>query len=214
MARITVIGGTGYAGAAVVAEAVGRGHKVTAVSRSAPAEPLAGVKYVQGSIVDADFVEKVVKRADAVVSSVAARGDMVDSFDVAVQNVVSAAAAAGARLVVVGGYSTLRREAGGPRIIEGDVPAEYVIEASAGYRLLQALEASPASLNYVYLSPAAKFGAWVPGDATGNYKLGGDVALVGEDGSSFISAPDLALAVLDLVESEEPVRDHFSVVSP
>ena len=34
MARITILGGTGYAGAAIVAEAANRGHEVTSVSRS------------------------------------------------------------------------------------------------------------------------------------------------------------------------------------
>ena len=33
MSRITVIGGTGYAGSAIVAEAASRGHEVTALSR-------------------------------------------------------------------------------------------------------------------------------------------------------------------------------------
>ena len=36
MSRITVIGGTGYAGAAIVAEAVKRGHEVLAIARNAP----------------------------------------------------------------------------------------------------------------------------------------------------------------------------------
>jgi hypothetical protein len=34
MTRITVLGGTGYAGSAVVREAVRRGHEVVAVSRT------------------------------------------------------------------------------------------------------------------------------------------------------------------------------------
>src|SRR3954469_20912964 len=33
MARISVLGGTGYSGAAVAKEAAGRGHQVTSVSR-------------------------------------------------------------------------------------------------------------------------------------------------------------------------------------
>ncbi|WP_368730818.1 NAD-dependent epimerase/dehydratase family protein, partial [Sedimentibacter sp. B4] len=37
MTRISVLGGTGYAGAAIVREAAGRGHEVTAFSRK-PAE--------------------------------------------------------------------------------------------------------------------------------------------------------------------------------
>ena len=34
MSRIAVIGGTGYAGSAIVAEAAARGHQVSALSRS------------------------------------------------------------------------------------------------------------------------------------------------------------------------------------
>ena len=64
----------------------------------------------------------------------------------------------------------------------------------------------------MYLSPAAKFGAYAPAEATGKYRLGGDVALVDKDGASFISAPDLALAVVDLAESAEHSREHVSVV--
>ncbi len=43
MSRIIVIGGTGYAGSAIVTEAAARGHAVTAFSRSLPAEPVPGV---------------------------------------------------------------------------------------------------------------------------------------------------------------------------
>jgi uncharacterized protein len=39
VSRITVIGGTGYAGSAIVAEAAARGHQVTALSRSLPGAP-------------------------------------------------------------------------------------------------------------------------------------------------------------------------------
>ena len=57
MSRITVLGGTGYAGSAVVREAAARGHEVTAFSRTLPAEQVVGVTYVQGDAVDeADLV--------------------------------------------------------------------------------------------------------------------------------------------------------------
>jgi putative NADH-flavin reductase len=36
---LTALGGTGYAGSAIVAEAANRGHSVTALSRSAPTTP-------------------------------------------------------------------------------------------------------------------------------------------------------------------------------
>ena len=40
MARVVVLGGTGYAGRHIVAEAVSRGHDVVAVARKAPADPV------------------------------------------------------------------------------------------------------------------------------------------------------------------------------
>jgi putative NADH-flavin reductase len=213
MSRIVVIGGTGYAGEAVVAEAVKRGHEVTAVSRNAPETPVTGATYVAGSALDAGFLGAAVANADAVVATIPARGDMVDAFDEAVTNVIESAGAAGARLVAIGGFSVLRPAPGAPRFIESGVAEQYRVEATAGWRFLQGLQSSAATLDWVYVSPAAKFGAWVPGEATGQYRLGGDVAILDENGTSFLSAPDLALAVLDLVESGDHGREHISVVS-
>jgi len=212
MSRIVVIGGTGYGGAAVVAEAVKRGHEVVAVSRNAPAEPVEGATYAVGSALDKDFVREVVSGADAVVTAVPARGDMIDKLDEAVANIIEAADAAGARLVTIGGFSVLRPASDAPRFIESGVSEAYVVEATAGWRLLQALEASPESLDYVYVSPAAKFGAFAPGETTGSYRLGGEVAILDENGSSYISSGDLAIAVVDLVENGEHKRRHVSVV--
>lgn len=42
MPHITVLGGTGYAGSAIVAEAASRGHQVVAVARRRPPSPGAG----------------------------------------------------------------------------------------------------------------------------------------------------------------------------
>lgn len=42
MARITAIGGTGYAGSGVVKAAVARGHAVTSYSRSLPGQQVNG----------------------------------------------------------------------------------------------------------------------------------------------------------------------------
>ena len=76
MASITVLGGTGYAGAAVVAEAQKRGHDVTAVSRTAPASPVEGVEYVTGSALDSGVLNRVVDGQDVVIEAVSPRGDM------------------------------------------------------------------------------------------------------------------------------------------
>lgn len=212
MASITVIGGTGYAGAAIVAEAARRGHTVTAVSRSTPAEPVEGARYVEGSALDADVLATALEGASAVVVATAARGNMVDKQAALTASVAQAADAAGIRLVAIGGFSTLRPAPGAPRFIEGDVPEEYLVEATAGYAFLQLLQGSPESLDYVYVSPAGHFAAFNPVEPKGAYTLGDDVAIFDADGKSELSDADLALAVVDLIESGDKSREHVSVV--
>lgn len=48
MTRITVLGGTGYAGGHIVREAAARGHEVTSVSRTLPEDRVEGVTYRAG----------------------------------------------------------------------------------------------------------------------------------------------------------------------
>ena len=52
MARIAVLGGTGYAGSHIVKEAVDRGHTVVSVARVAPAERIHGATYIEGTLLD------------------------------------------------------------------------------------------------------------------------------------------------------------------
>jgi putative NADH-flavin reductase len=49
MKKISVIGGTGYAGANIVAAGSARGFEVTAFARHRPAAPVPGVRYEVGS---------------------------------------------------------------------------------------------------------------------------------------------------------------------
>ena len=78
MSNITVIGGNGYTGAAVVSEALARGHHVTVVSRSQPYAPLAGVSYVTGSALEVSVLDRALDGADAVVSAITSRGAEAD----------------------------------------------------------------------------------------------------------------------------------------
>src|SRR5690606_13440972 len=101
MARIVVLGGTGYAGGHIVREAAARGHDVVAVSRTAPAEPVDGVTYVQGSVVDLDSLGDVFDGADAVVSELSPRGDMEDAVLGVLEALVAKLAGTSTRLGVV-----------------------------------------------------------------------------------------------------------------
>lgn len=210
MTRITVIGGTGYAGSAIVAEAAKRGHNVTAISRSRPAEPVPGVTYVQGSALDADVQAGVFEDADVVISTASPRGDMVGQVLKLNEALVARAAETGVRLGVVGGYSTLRPAPGEPRFSEGEISERFRTEALEGAAVLDALIASPESADWFYVSPAGNFGAFAPGEATGHYRLGGDVALRDENGVSAISSQDFALAIMDEIEANRHHREQIS----
>ena len=89
MARITVLGGNGYVGAAVVAEARKRGHDVTAVSRSAPSWPVPGADYVEGSVLDADVLERATAGRDVVLVALSPRGDMAGKVEGVVEELIA-----------------------------------------------------------------------------------------------------------------------------
>ena len=213
MSRIVVIGGTGYAGSAIVAEAAARGHEVTAFSRSLPDDRVQGVNYIQGDATDEATLASVTSGADVVVAALAPRGPLAGPFRDVNGTIARLADAENARLFVVGGYSSLRPAAGAPRFMEdlSHVPAEVHDEVLAGAALIiEDLPATPETLNWVFVSPALAFGAFAPGERLGEYRLGDDVAVRPEDGGA-ISAPDYATGLVDLIEQENHHRAHVNL---
>lgn len=208
MSTIVVIGGTGYAGSTIVAEAVARGHAVRTLSRTAPAAQ-AGVEARTGSALDAAAVAEVVSGADAVVGALSPRGELTGRIVEAYSNVIAAAHAAGVPVVFVGGFGSLRPAPGAPRLVEGDdFPAEYRAESQEVADLLPVLEAS--DVDWVFVSPAASYGAHSPGEATGTYRLGGEIADF-SNGATTISGADFATGIIDIIEGGELHRAHVSL---
>ena len=213
MARITVLGGTGYAGAAIVAEAARRGHEVTAVSRTVPEAPVAGVDYVTGSVLDGAVLDSVVEGRDVVISALSPRGDMAGKVEGVLKELASRLDGTSTRLAHIGGASSLLVEAGGPRlwdVTKEHVPDDVRPEIETGLTILDDFIASPESLDWFYVSPPENFGSWVPAPIKGEYQLGGDVLLRDEAGQSTISAADLALAVVDEIEKPAHHRKRFT----
>jgi putative NADH-flavin reductase len=211
--RIKVLGGTGYAGSHVVREAVARGHAVTSYSRNAPTHPVEGATYRAGSAFDDAFLRESVSDTDVVFVALSPRGELQGRLEGVVDRLIELATEARVRLGLLGGASSLLVAPGGPRLIDvSPPPPEVLPEVNTGIALLDTLEnRSPEDLDWFYVSPAASFGAWVPGEATGTYRVGGDVLLVDEDGQSNISGADLAAAVLDELETPEHRRRRFHV---
>jgi len=212
MARIHVLGGTGYAGAHVVREAVARGHDVVSFSRSRPSEPTEGAEYRTGNVLDPAFLDTATDGADVVFETLSPRGELAGRLEEVVDRLIARAADAGVRLGVLGGASSLLSEPGGPRLLDLAEPApEFRDEILTGVALLEALQRAPEALDWFYVSPAQVFGAFAPGEALGRYRISDDVLLRDEEGRSFISGADLATAVVDEIEHPAHRRARFHV---
>ncbi|QAY58754.1 NAD-dependent epimerase/dehydratase family protein [Microbacterium protaetiae] len=211
MARIVVIGGTGYAGGHIVAEAAARGHDVVSVARKAPDEKVDAVTYVQGDLRDLKSLSEVLEGADAVVDAVSPRGDMVDAAVDALRALAAKLTGTNTRLGVVGGAMGSLAAPGGPRLYDLGVPPEFGVEPKVGVDSLELLQASDEGLDWFLVHPPKEFGAWVPGERTGHYRDGGDVVVEDADGKSFISGADFAIAVVDEIEQGRHHRARFTV---
>ena len=211
MARIVVLGGTGYAGRHIVSEAVSRGHEVIAISRSEPGDPVAGASYVQGSALEIASLANAFDGADAVVSALSPRGDMTDRALEALQNVITELADTSTRLGVVGGAGGSLVAPEGPRLFDLDFPEEYKHEAQVGIDSLALLETTDAGLDWFFIHPAEVFGPWAEGERTGHYRDGGDVLVRDAEGKSYISGADFAAAVVDEIEQGNHHRERFTV---
>ncbi|WP_349903508.1 NAD(P)-dependent oxidoreductase [Parafrigoribacterium humi] len=213
MSRITVIGGTGYAGSAIVAEAASRGHQVTSYSRSLPEEQVPNVNYVQGDAADESALAAVIDGADVVIGALSPRGAIADGYRDIYATIVRLADAAKARLFIVGGYSSLRSASGAPRFVTdlSHAPAELHHELTTVAALLtDDLPSAPATLDWVFVSPAGKFGSFAPGQRLGRYRVGNDVALEPSDGGA-ISGADFALGLVDIIEKDDHHRAHINL---
>ncbi|GAB3181830.1 NAD(P)H-binding protein [Nesterenkonia halophila] len=210
MTRIAVIGGTGYAGSHIVAEAVARGFAVTAVSRTA-AETPAGAEHATGDLSDTELISRLAAEHDVVVLAVPGAGTSPRLPEVLPE--VLRAVAGQARLGVVGGAGSLRVAPEGPKLVETpDFPEAFVPEATAHDEVLAQLRAADAGLRWFYLSPAAVFGADAPGERTGAYRTADEVLLADDAGESSISGADYAIAFVDEIErpAHENARFHVA----
>ncbi|QLD10934.1 NAD(P)-dependent oxidoreductase [Microbacterium oleivorans] len=210
MARIAVIGGTGYAGSHIVEEAVSRGHTVVSVARKVPAERVEGATYIEGTLVDVPALVTQLDGVDVVVVSVAPRGDMQGQVRPNTA-LLGHALPEDVRVGVIGGAGGSLVSAGGPRLVDSGFPEEFKDEALEAIGVLEDLQADESGRDWFFVHPAGGFGSFNPGERTGAYRDGGDVLVTDGNGDSFISGADFAIAVLDEIENPRHVRERFTV---
>ena len=217
--KLIVYGATGRVGSRVVDEALGRGHRVTAVSRD-PARIETrheNLKPVKGDVLDAASVARLIGGHDVVV--VAVRGAVDKSKEpektvhrMAVEVIVEVMREMGPsapRLIFSGGAGSLEIE---PGVLYADelpffLPG-FVKQEIKGHLLVLEYLRGIDDVRWTYVSPPKKF---KPGKRTGKYRLGGDKMLKDKKGKSRISMEDFAIALVDEAENGKYIGQRFSV---
>ncbi|MER5640998.1 NAD(P)H-binding protein [Kitasatospora sp. NPDC002227] len=207
--RLTVFGASGAVGRRVVAEALDRGHAVTAVVRSP--ESLAALPAgVAGHLADASDAETVAKLTDGqdvVISATRPAPGREPELAAVTRAMLAAVVRTGGRLLLVGGAATLLVD-GTPLVDTPGFPAEIRPIAEACREQYEICLAAVPESDWTYLAPPAELS---PGTRTGRYRLGRDELLTDAAGRSAVSMEDLAVALLDEAEHPRHRRARFTV---
>jgi len=210
--KIAIYGATGMIGSRVLAEALRRGHAVTAVVRDPKRveESSPTLTVTTGDILDARSVANSVAGVDAVISAWGpGHGGDVGDFERSSRALVDGLTAVGVkRLVIVGGAGSLEVAPGVQLVDTPEFPDAWEAPALAHREVLRSLPALAESLDWTYVSPSAFI---QPGERTGKFRLGTDTLLTGSDGQSRVSAEDFAIALIDEVETPQYIKRRFTV---
>lgn len=210
--KIALIGATGLVGAALLEEALSRGHQVSAVVRDParlPARPQLTV--IRGDVFDGPALTEALRGHDAVISAYNPGWSDPDIRARSVaggEAVLAATRAAGVpRLLVVGGAGSLEVAPGLQAVDTPDFPPQWK-DAALGMRDVLGVLRADTALAWTYLSPAFEL---FPGARSGRYRLGGDQAFFDAEGKSRISSADYAVALIDELEQPQHTGRRFSV---
>ncbi|WP_079063106.1 NAD(P)-dependent oxidoreductase [Streptacidiphilus griseoplanus] len=201
MKKIVIFGAGGRVGRAAVAEAVRRGHTVTAVVRDpdryAELGAQEGVTAVRGDATDAGSVAVVAAGHDAAVNaSVRLDVPAEQYFTATARALVDGLGRAGVRRLLVLGVATTLETSPGVRMMDDpQFPEEYRLFSQGHVAEFELLRATAAELDWLMVVPPLDLDAGA--EDTGHYR-----SAVGEVvGQGRISHADLAVALLDEIET-------------
>jgi putative NADH-flavin reductase len=212
--KIAIVGATGFIGSKLLAEAVSRGHLVTAITRSPEKLPKNDrIIPAPADVNDVPALTRYFRGQDAVIHSYApGRGlgaeESKEKQRAGTLSIIAAVKAAGIkRLLAVGGAGSLEVAPGVAHFDTPEFPAAYQGGARATAQIKDLLRAEQ-DLEWTFLCPSTNI---FPGERTGKFRLGGDQLLIGADGQSRISVEDYAVAMIDELENPKHTGRRFTV---
>jgi putative NADH-flavin reductase len=212
--KIALIGGTGFVGAAILEEALARGHDVTALARD-PAKytQRERLQVAKADVQDAAQVAAAVEGSDAVISAFNPGWTVPDIgplFTSGHRAIMQGTKQSGVkRILVVGGAGSLYVAPGKQLIDTPDFPKDIYEGANAAREALNEMRGEQ-ELEWTFLSPPVFL---APGERTGRYRTGGEQPLMEGDKPAGISVRDMAQAILDEIGAPKHIRARFTVAS-
>jgi len=210
--KILVFGAAGDVGSRVVAEAIARGHNVSAVARRQPPPGrLPGdAQILLRDVSSAGNLKELIEEHDLVVSALRPRDGEEAALLALTEAVMTPTAKAGVPSIIVGGAAVLRMpDASGYTLLTapGVLPEAYrpIAEASAAQYEWWKQHADAQSS---YIIPPAEL---APGERRGVYRAGTDTMLLDAEGASRISMEDFAIAIVDEAEQARSRGQAFTV---
>jgi uncharacterized protein len=216
--KIALIGASGFVGSKVLAEALQRGHQVTAIVRN-PEKLDASQKNLlvkKADVLQVDELAKILAGHDVVISSFnPARGvagpEVYEKHVVGHKAIIAAAKKAGVkRFLGVGGAASLKTPEGVELIDSPQFPAAYDAfkPGIRGTRELYYLLKQEPSLDWVFVAPSVVI---APGERTGKFRIGKDHVLYNDKGESKISLEDYAVALVDEMEHPKHHQERITI---
>lgn len=213
--KIALIGASGFVGAAILNELLQRNHQVTAIVR----HPEKVKKADNLDVVTADVLDEVALQAalrgqDAVISAYNAgwtNPNIYDDFIAGSKAIQAGVKKAGIkRLIVIGGAGSLFI-APDQQLVDSDAfPKEWKPGALSARDYLDILKEEK-ELDWTFLSPAIEMNPGTSGIRKGIYRTGLDNPVFDANNKSMISVEDVAVAIVDELETPQHTRQRFTV---
>ena len=212
MKKIMLIGSSGMVGQRILHEALNRGHHLTCLVRetSGTGEHRAELDYHTGDIFKPETVAAAAVNHDVVESAYGpGKGDANLVVKAAHSLIEALTRVDPVRLIWVSGAGSLEVRPGVQLVDTPEFPAQWKAIALAHREALDVYrKAGMAEFDWTAVSPAALI---EPGTRTGKYRTGTNELLVDDQGRSYISAEDFAVAVVDEIENPHFRDKRFTV---
>ena len=196
--KIAIIGAAGNLGSRTVAEALRRRHQVTPLTRA------------EVEATDAEAVAAAVADHDVTVGATRPVPGHEDQAAVITRALLTAHARAHVRFILVGGAGSLQVPGSDTQLVADDerwVPARIRDLAHSAIDQLDLCRQNTET-DWTYITPPVLM---LPGQRTGTYRTGDDEILTDNEGNSYISMEDMAVAILDEIESPAHQGRRFTV---